>query len=416
LVSSLLYLKTNNQIDPKGVYVKLRFFVFSPMLLTCMVSLLTGVSCSDQGVGVYTPPAEDGRMYTVAGQAGEPGNDGDGGPAVNSNLYWPADVTPLPNGELLIVDFNNHRIRKISSDGIIDRLIGSGFLGDDRKGPATSIDLNHPTDVKIGPNGNYWIATFHNWCLKEIDAATMVLVRAIGDTARGYRGDFPENGGSITATARPRFDLPSSLLFDEAGFIYVMDQGNARIRKIDLQTGIISFFVGGTKGNRDGVGAEAQFSLPGAETVGDGERGGGMDLAPNGEDIYVADTENHTIRRVNIPSQSVTTIAGTGEPGWEGDGGSALSAQLSYPTDVACAANGDIYVADNHNHVIRKIDIATGIITTVAGFGVPTASPDGTPAKEAGLNQPFGVAVDRGSNTLYIADSFNHQIKKVRNP
>jgi DNA-binding beta-propeller fold protein YncE len=326
------------------------------------------------------------------------------------------DMTPLASGELLIVDFNNHRIRKVGTDGIINGFIGSGFLGDGRKGAAIDLDLNHPTEIKVGPNGNYWVATYHNWCLKEIDASTMTLVRFIGDTARGYRGDYPEHGGLINATPRPRFDLPSSLVFDPNGILFVMDQGNTRVRRIDLETGILSLFVGGTRGDQDGVGAEAQFSLPGAETTGDGDRGGGMDLAPNGEDIYFADTENHKIRKINIPTQSVTTIAGTGEPGWQGDGGPASSAKLRNPTDLACAANGDIYFADKNNHVIRKIDAATGIITTVAGTGLPGTSPDGTPAKSAKLNQPYGVAFDNATNTLYIADTYNHQVKKVRNP
>ena len=378
--------------------------------------LFIGFACKDHGTEIDQLAEEDGLLYTVAGQPQEPGNNGDGGPAANSYLYWPVDMTPLVSGELLIMDFNNHCIRKLGTDGIITRFIGSGFLGDDRQGAALALDLNHPTGITVGPNGNYWVSTYHNWCLKEIDVATMTLVRFIGDTARGYRGDYPENGGSITATARPRFDLPSSLVFDPSGLMYVMDQGNTRVRKIDLQTGIISLFVGATRGDTDGFGSMAQFALPGAETVGDGDRGGGMDLAPNGEDIYFADTENNKIRKINIPTQTVTTIAGSGEIGWEGDGGPALSALFRYPSDVACAANGDIYVADTHNHIVRKIDAATGIVTTVAGIGLPGGSPDGTSAKSAKLNQPFGVAFENVTNTLYIADTFNHQVKKVRNP
>ena len=384
------------------------------VLLLLLGRGMTG--CSDHGMIVNTAAEEDGMIYTVAGHMKEAGNDGDGGPAVDCYLYWPVDVTPLVSGELLIVDFNNHRIRKIDNDGIINRFIGSGFLGDDRKGAATDIDLNHPTEVKVGPNGNYWIATYHNWCLKEIDAATMTFAQSIGDTATGYRGDYPENGGNIHATARPRFNLPSSLVFDPAGLIYVMDQGNTRIRRIDLQAGIVSLFAGGLRGDQDGVGSVAQFALPGAQTVGAGDRGGGIDIGPNGEDIYIADTENHKIRRLNISTQTVTTIGGTGEPGLAGDGGPALSAQLNYPADIACAASGDIYIADTHNHVIRKIDVATGIITTVAGSGLPGVSSDGTPAKSAKLNQPYGVAFDNATSTLYIADTFNHQVRKVRNP
>jgi sugar lactone lactonase YvrE len=384
---------------------------FSLLLMSLTVN-----GCKDDGAIVEPPPEfKEGVLYDVAG-TGIGGDFGDGGPALEAYLYWVIDMTPLPNGDLLIMDWNNHRIRKMTPDGIIHHLIGSGQLGDIRVGDATTARFNHPTEIKVGPDGTYWISTFHNWCIKNVDPQTLTFIQVLGDTARGYRGDPPLDDGNLDNMALPRFDLPSSLVFDNDGLLYFADQGNTRIRRIDLVARTIEAFVGGTRGTDDGVGDNAQFALPGAQTTGTGDRGGSLDISADGQDIYMCDTENNTIRKINIATRMVTTVAGTpGEPGWEGDGGQALGAQLNFPQDLDVAANGDIYVADSHNHVIRKIT-AAGIITTVAGNGFPGSSPSGTPAREARMYQPEGVAYDDATGILYIADTYNHKIKKLINP
>ena len=388
---------------------------------TALCLSLAAAGCSDNGTPVDLPaPGEelDGVMYVVAGHAGEGANDGDGGPAVDAYFFWPIDTTPIEEtGELLVMDWNNHRVRRIDAERYHPWIHRIGFswrwtvIG----GNAIDHDFNHPTDVKVGPNGNFWVAAYHNWCFKEYDAATLTLVQCIGDTSRGYRGDWPENNGSIDAGARPRMDLPSSLVFDAAGNIYFMDQGNTRIRKIDLSTRTIYVVAGGTRGDLDGTGTAAQFQFAGGQTAGIGERTG-IDLSPDKENLYIADTENHKIRMFNLATQMVTTVAGVGTPGWTGDGGPALGAELNFPTDVFCAANGDLYIADMHNHVVRKIDGATGLMTTVAGNGSIGNSPSGTPARESKFYQPIGISYNNRTKTLYIADQYNFQIKKVINP
>jgi len=394
-------------------------FRFLATVGTIMVlgSLLAG-GCSDSGNPTDPPPPEeDGKLVNVAGQPGEKGDDGEDGPAVESIMYWPMDMTVLPSGEILVMDWNNHRVRRISTDGMIHHFIGSGQLGDTRVIGADGAQgrMNHPTQINLGPDGTYWISTFHNWCIKNF-AADLSLIQFIGDTTNGYRGDYPENGGNIDFMTRPRFDLPVSLVFDNAGMLYFSDQGNSRIRRIDLATRVITRFVGdSTRGFADGIGEEAQFSLPGSQTVGTGEPAGKIDLSPDGQYIYMADTDNNRIRKINIATREVTTIAGTGAIGFAGDGRPALQAELNFPTDVACSNNGDIYIADAHNHAIRKID-PSGIISTVAGTGIPGYSPDFTPAHMAKLNGPRGVAFDNMANTLYIADTYNQQIKKIKNP
>jgi sugar lactone lactonase YvrE len=140
-----------------------------------------------------------------------------------------------------------------------------------------------------------------------------------------------------------------------------------------------------------------------------------MDLAASGDAFYVADTENHVVRKVTIATREVTTFAGTGAAGYSGDGGPALAAQFNQPTDIACAPSGDVFVADAANHAVRKID-PSGIVTTVAGTGVAGASGDGVVATSARLNKPSGLFWDEPTRTLYIADTFNHQVKRVTLP
>jgi sugar lactone lactonase YvrE len=369
------------------------------------VAALAG--CSGGGGPTAPRTIEDGVLYDVAGTLGRAGNGGDEGPAVECYLYWVIDATPLPNGDLLVMDWNNHRIRRITPDGVIHGFIGSGILGDGVSGPGPLINFNHPTEIKVGPDGAYYVAAYHNWKVKRFDPVTLECSIPVG-TGRGFGGD----GGPAAAC---QMDLPSSLEFDPAGNMYVADQGNQRIRVVDAETGIVTTFAGGSKGFADGVGEQAMFSWPGGTTTGTGVRGAALGLAPDGEHLYVTDSENHRVRKIHLATRTVTTIAGTGIAGYSGDGGPALSAQFRFPSDLAVAANGDLYIADYRNHAVRKID-AAGTITTVAGTGEPGHSPDGTPAREASLELPQGIAFDDRTHTLYIADTWNHMLKMVRNP
>jgi hypothetical protein len=373
-----------------------------------LAALAVVLGCGDDDENPSTPIVEqDGMLYDVAGTQGEAGNDGDEGPATSAYLYWVIDLTVLPTGEMLVMDWNNHRIRKITADGMIHGFIGSGELGDGVSGPGPTINFNHPTEIRVGPDGNYYVAAYHNWKVKAFDATTLECSVPVG-TERGFGGD---NGPADQA----QLDLPSSLVFDVAGNMYIADQGNQRIRKVDAKTRIITTFVGGTRGYADGVGEEAMFNWPGGTTTGTGVRGSTLELSLDGQDIYVTDSENHRIRKVNIATRMVTTIAGTGVAGYSGDNGPALSAQFNLPTDLALSKAGDLFVADHNNHVVRKIDTA-GVVTTVAGTGTAGASANGTRADQAKLYLPQGVTFDDRTNTLYIADTWNHQIKKVRNP
>ncbi len=342
----------------------------------------------------------EGVLCTVSGVAGEAGSNPNGIPAIEAHHYWPMDVTMGPGGVTFVVDWNNHCVWKIDPDGMLYRFIGAGRLGDDSTGPADQIDLNHPTSLTIGPDGNYYLASWHNWKIKVIDKTSMTTSAPVG-TIQGLAGD----GGPAT---QARMDLPSSVVFDPDGNLFVSDQGNQRIRMVDTQ-GVITTFAGGEKGFADGPKESAMFSAP----VGpDASPGLKIVFDPDYTALYVADTDNNRIRKIDMATGMVTTIAGTGEAGFSGDGGPATAAKLNAPTDLVFTHDNEIFFADSKNHAIRKID-AAGNISTVVGTGVAGISPDGTPAAQAQLNRPMGLTYDEARHILYIADTFNQQVKRV---
>jgi sugar lactone lactonase YvrE len=230
----------------------------------------------------------------------------------------------------------------------------------------------------------------------------MTLSVMIGSTP-GYSGD----GGPAGLA---KLDHPSSLVFGEDGNTYISDQANQVVRMVDVNGDITTFAGNGNKGYRDGPGDMAEFSFP----TGPGALPGGrIGWAHHPYGILVADTENHRIRFINTETREVFTVAGTGQPGYSGDDGPAINAQLNSPTDVYMSDDHEIFVADSKNHVIRKIN-AVGHIETVAGTGTPGDSPNGTPAVSARLNTPSGLHFDEATRVLYIADTYNHQISKVK--
>lgn len=372
-----------------------------PIIVAIAAALLFGCSSEDPTEpGEPAPRDREGILYEVAGLVTSGGYTGDGGSARQARLYFPQDVV-VEGSDVYIVDWNNHVIRKVDAAGIISKAMGSGFHGDDSDGPVLEVNLNHPVNLAIGPTGDFYISGWHNWKIKKVDRVTGMVTSPVG-TDNGFAGD----GGPAN---QAQMSLPSSIAWDHDGNMYVSDQGNTRIRMIDGND-IITTFAGGEKGYVDGVGDAARFMWP---TGTNSFPGGKLDVSADGEALFVADTEGNRIRKVDIATRMVTTIGGTGTAGYSGDDGAALEAQFNQPTDVACAPNGDIFIADSHNHVIRKIDV-NGIVSTVAGTGVAGHSPDATAATSAQLKSPSGVYWDEPSRTLYISDTLNHQVKRVR--
>jgi len=387
----------------KTRYHVLRWQYIFSSATAILLAAFAFVGCNANGSS-ESEPDQEGVLYNVAGIAGTPGSDGDGGNALSAHLAYPQDVTVNSAGEVFIVDAQNNCIRLVQSNGTITRYIGSGNRGDGSSGKADQVDLDNPASITIGPTGDIWVASWKNCKIKLVNEVTSYLSVLIG-TTQGFSGD----GGPA---AQAQLNLPSSVVFDESGNMYISDQVNQRIRKVDAGMIITTFAGSGESGHLDALGDSAEFSFPiGSNAV----PGGRITWSHHPDGLLIADTENHMIRHINLETRMVYTIAGTGVPGYSGDGGPAIDAQLNYPTDILMIEDHEIYVADSRNHVIRKIDVV-GNISTVAGTGIAGFSPDGTPAEDAKLNIPSGIFFVEEIRTLYIADTYNHQVKKVKLP
>ncbi len=331
-------------------------------------------------------------INTLAG-TGTPGFSGDGGVASAAKLYHPISVAIDGIGNLYISDLMNQRIRKVNTSGIITTFAGTGTAGFSVDGlAAIAADLHDPNAITVDRHGNLYYADIGTNRIRRIDAAGIITTYA-GYGSPGFSGD----GGSATAA---RLNNPYGLAVDTLGNLYIADCSNNRIRKVNT-SGIISTIAGtGTAGfsGDSGAATAARFLAPNSIAL------------DNFGNIYISDYGNHRIRKID-PSGIITTIAGNGSIGFSGDGGAATAAMLNYPTGVTVDVSGSVYIADESNQCIRKVNSA-GIINTIAGNDTVGFSGDGGPATAAMLNSPHAVAVDNGGY-IYIADFYNNRVRKV---
>jgi sugar lactone lactonase YvrE len=265
-----------------------------------------------------------------------------------------------------------------------------GFSGD--TGQATAAQLRFPQGVAVDGAGNVYVADTQNSRVRRVSPAGVITTLA-GTGVAGFSGD---TGQASAAQLRS----PQGVAADAAGNVYIADTQNDRVRKVD-PAGVITTLAGtGTPGfsGDTGQASLAQLNFP---------FGVAVDAAGN---VYIVDTSNHRVRKVN-PAGVITTLAGTGTPGFSGDTGQASLAQLNSPTGVVADSAGNVYIVDRFNQRVRKVDLA-GVITTLAGTGVQGFSGDTGQASLAQLRFPFGVAAD-GAGTVYIADTNNHRVRKV---
>ena len=330
-----------------------------------------------------------GIITTVAG-TGRQGDGGDGGPAVEAQITHASGVAVGGAGDLYIADASNHRIRRVDASGTIVTIAGGGSGGDG--GPAVEARLKRPKKMALDDAGNLYIADYSSDRVRRVDV-TGTITTVVGTGEAGYSGD-----GAPAVHAM--VDGPSGVAVDSAGNLFVSDTRNHRVRRVD-PSGIVNTVAGtGVRGSGGdgGPAVAARLTWP---------YGLAVDGAGN---LYIAETNKHRIRRVDAGG-TITTFAGTGEWGFSGDGGLAVEAQLSFVDDVAVDGAGNLYIADTLNGRIRRVD-RHGIITTIAGRGVPGFSGDGGPARRASLDYPTGLAVDAVGN-LFIADTHNHRIRQV---
>jgi len=329
---------------------------------------------------------------TVAG-SGAAGHSGDGGPATEAQINDPSGVSVDGQGNLYIAEYWNHWIRKVDPNGIITTVAGTGTAGySGDGGPATQAQLNYPWQIVADVAGNLYIADSVNHRIRKVDPNGIITTVAGTGTA-GYSGD----GGPAT---QARINRPRGIALDAEGTLYFASSGDHRIRKVD-PNGIISTVAGtGTAGysGDGGPATQARFDTP-AHLA--------LDTSGN---LYIADPWNGRIRKVDL-SGIITTVAGDGDWDFGGDGGPATQAKLAAPHGVAVDTLGNIYIADNYNYRVRKVD-PNGIISTVAGTGTAGYSGDGGFPGNARVDEVMGVALDV-SGHLYIADSWNAVVRKV---
>jgi sugar lactone lactonase YvrE len=265
-------------------------------------------------------------VITTVGGTGTPGFGGDGGPATKARFNTPHGIASDRAGNLYVADPQNQRIRRIDADtGVVTTVAGNGstgFSGDG--GPATSARLNYPKGTEIAPDGSLYIADNNNHRVRRVDPHSGIITTVAGTGAAGFSGD----GGPATAA---RLDEPRNIALDTVGRLYIVDQNNGRIRRVDTD-GRISTFAAG-------------FAMP---------RDVAVDRHGN---VYVADETTNTVRRVG-PGGTVTDFAGTGAAGLSGDGGPAEEARLKGPRGVAYdAATNTVLIGDTANNRIRGVEL-----------------------------------------------------------
>jgi sugar lactone lactonase YvrE len=395
------------------------------------VGALSALVAAGTGLGLGDPP---GTIRTIAGTTTnyrQGGFSGDGGQAIDAQLYHPRAVAFSRSGEVYIGDALNHRIRKIDKDGVITTIAGNptganpsgspaGSFGGDG-GPAISAQLNQPHGVAVDSKGNVYIADSLNNRIRKIDTSGVINTIVGSDNKKG-RPDGPAE------TAVLKF--PKSMFMTEDDVLYVCNSEGNTIIRMDLKASPLTVKrVAGNiyakrYGGDGGFATDAQLNTP-----------MGVWVMPD-ETVYFSDSENHLVRKVTADGK-IATIAGdaaaaqhaadTGQypiPGASsGDGGPATAAKLNGPRGIAVDATGNIYVAEEGGARIRRIDPA-GIINTIAGNGQP--APDGhnprvagdpgpAPALEAQFHTMHDLNFDQDGR-LWIADSKNNRVRAISDP
>jgi hypothetical protein len=343
-------------------------------------------------VGTFIP----GSINTVAGDTVWI-YAGDGGPATESSIFLPFGVAVDAAGDLFIADSSNNRIREVSgSTQLISTIGGNGVLGATGDGGvAVQAEISNPTSIVVDPAGNVYFSDNGNNAVRMISAfdGTIHTLAGILGT-HGYTGD----NGLATAA---RLNSPNGLALDASGNLYIADTANNVVRMVNSSTGIITTVAGtGTAAftGDGGPATQAALSAP-----------WGVTLSSTGV-LYIADQGNNRIRTVT--NGTIATITGNGSVGYTGDSGPASAATLNVPSGTAIDVAGNVYIADSGNNVVRKINAQSGVITTIAGDGSESIKGDTGPATAAGIYGPYTLALDSQGNLL-VADVFHNRIREI---
>jgi len=331
------------------------------------------------------------NVSTLAGQPLSSGGiDGAGGAA---RFYSPTGIAADTAGNLYLADTDNHTIRKIvSSTGAVTTLAGLPGSSGSTDGTGSAARFNNPSGVAVDNAGNVFVADTMNNTVRKITTSGVVTTLA---GSPGAAGSIDGTGGAA------RFCGPQGLAIDSSNNLYVADANNQTIRRIVTSTGVVTTMAGsaGNSGNTDGAASVARFSCPSGVAV---------DSAGN---LYVADTDNHTIRRIS--SGTVSTLAGLSGNSGAADG-TGSTARFNSPSDLAVDSSGNVYVADTDNFTIRAISASTGTVSTLAGLAETSGSADGL-GSAVRFFYPAGIAVDNHAN-LYVSDTNNDTVREGQLP
>ena len=335
-------------------------------------------------------------ILTLAGIGGSQRSfGGDGGSAVQAFLNTPRGVAVAANGVLYIADSGNNRVRRVDADGSINTIAGDGIgISIGTGGPATEASLGDPRGLALTPGGDLIVGEVSGHIVRRIDLSSGNIVAFAGRDIPGY-------GGDGRAAADANLSGPVGIAADLQGNVWITERFNHRVRQVDTG-GIITTAAGSFQEGYAGDGERATMAALNAPE--------GVAVDGHGR-LFIADTGNHRIRMVDADGL-ISTVAGTGDAGFSGDGGPGTRALLNGPVDVAVDNNGYLYIADTGNNRIRVLDLNLGIIQTVAGTGFPGFNQAEGPGTETTLNSPSGLATDPDGR-VYIADTNNNSILQL---
>ena len=313
--------------------------------------------------------------------------------AEDTATFTPRSVAVQTDGVLIISDDVNYQILGLNPTGVLTVRLERGTVD---PGSGRKVDLGRPVDIALDGADNLYLTDRNTHRIFRIDHQSRVVTTVAGNRQFGYRYD------DVAAT-EASLSTPVGVTLDRQGNLYFVEQSSRRVRRVDAKTGQIATVAGsgrtGFSGN-GGLATEAAFEVP-------------FDVAVDRRgNLFIADTGNHRIQRVDVRTGLISTYAGDGEGRFSGDGGLATEASLSDPFSVTLDRSDNLYIVDRGNHRIRRVGARNRIITTVAGNGQRGFSGDGGPARKARLADPFDLAVDARGN-LYIADTGNKKVRRV---
>ena len=362
----------------------MNLFVFGTLIAFYSFSVSISVSVADW------------TIQTFAG-IGSQGFEGDGGPALAAQLDYPFGVVRGPDGCIWFCEYAGQRIRRVRQDGKIETMAGNGMKGfEGDGGPALNARFNLPHEIRFDKSGHLYVVDMMNHAVRKIDARTGVISSFAGTGRMGYSGD-----GELAIEAQ--FNKPHSIQFGPEGHLYVCDIGNHVIRRIDMTTNKVTTFAGTGKPGATIDGA------PIAGTPLNGPRSIDFDRQGN---LWLATREGNQVFKMDLKADRIYHMAGTGESGFQGNGGPAKEAMLKGPKGIAIDKENNVWLADTESHSVRMINFKTGNLELAAGTGILGDGPDGDPLK-CNLARLHGIFVD-SDGSVFIGDSEAHKLRVLR--